>query len=144
MWQIMHCESRLDKLRHSTKRAHMQGGLLWNQCTDPIEGEKCYNLYMKQRQNKTWTKIIQKTIPNAYFTHFIGLIGPYKACTLSIQICWVTSMLTSVIAVGLWVSQGIWGHATMQHSMAWVSVRCHWRLWCAQVGLVMSHGLISG
>ena len=38
----MFTKIQLDKLRHSTKQAHMQGGL-WNQYTDPIEGEKCYN-----------------------------------------------------------------------------------------------------
>ena len=29
----------------------MQGGL-WNQYTDPIEGEKCYNLDIKQNKDK--------------------------------------------------------------------------------------------
>ena len=43
MWQIIHCEIRLVKVRHNTKQACLQGGLLWNQYTDPIEGEKCYN-----------------------------------------------------------------------------------------------------
>ena len=39
------CDPTWQIIRHSTKQAHMQGGL-WNQYTDPIEGEKCYNLYM--------------------------------------------------------------------------------------------------
>ena len=33
MLQIVHCE-----VPYSTKQSHMQGGL-WNQYTDPIEGE---------------------------------------------------------------------------------------------------------
>ena len=50
------------------------------------------NLYTKwgQIENKTWTKITQKTIQNAHFTHLICLIYPSKPCHFCIWICWAT------------------------------------------------------
>ena len=49
-WQI--------KAQHQTgtyARGFTMESVYWSH-----RGWKCYNLYMKQRQNKTWTKIIQK------------------------------------------------------------------------------------
>ena len=79
--------------RHNTKQAHMQGAL-WNQYTDPIEGENLMKLIhdAKQRQNKkTRTKYHPKNNTKCIiYTPHMSNIGPYEACTLCIQIHWVT------------------------------------------------------
>ena len=48
MWQIIHWEIDPDKSRHSTKQAHMQGGL-WNQYTDSIEGKNLMKIYTRNK-----------------------------------------------------------------------------------------------
>ena len=68
MWQIIHSEIRSVKLRHSTKQANMQGGLLYYgisilipKCNEKMLS--CYvaiiDLYTKQKTNMN-TKIIQR------------------------------------------------------------------------------------
>ena len=81
-WQNMTDNSLWDLTwqmnRHSTKQAHMQGGL-WNHYTDPIEGEKHYKLIHKTKTKYKDQKSFKEMIQNAYFTHIVGPIGLYKA-----------------------------------------------------------------
>ena len=50
-WQIIHCEIQLDKLTDTEPNRHIGGGVLWNQYTDPIGGEKFNEIYT-QSENK--------------------------------------------------------------------------------------------
>ena len=69
MWQIIHCEIRLVKVRHNTKQARLQG-VLWNQYTDPIEDENNVIIYTQNKiKDKYEDKIPFKKRYNMHYLH---------------------------------------------------------------------------
>ena len=72
LWQIIHYEIQLVKLRHSTKQTHMQGATM--ESVYWFYGVKnVLNLYMKQRQIRHRQKYHSKMIQNAFYAPFIPI-----------------------------------------------------------------------
>ena len=91
MLNILFTELCLDKFRHSTKQAHMQGAL-WNQYTDPTEGEN-FIIYVamkfihETKQRQIWGQKSFKDDTKCIISHYcMSDMPPYKACNLCIDL----------------------------------------------------------
>ena len=84
MWQIIHCESWLDKLSDTAPNRHICKGVYYGiSILIPYRVKIWWNTYMEQRQIRGQKSF--KNYTKCIITHLVSLIGLYEACNLCID-----------------------------------------------------------